>query len=83
MQCEAMARVADVIQISAFLCQQVRTSLSGAYYQATGFLQIWRIVTPFFVSNLLKVNLDIADLLIAAGKTRREINIRANFVHIQ
>lgn len=75
MQCEAVARVADVIQIPAFLCQQVRTSLSRAYYQATGFLQIWRVLTPFFVSNLLKMNVDLADLLIAAAKIRRVINI--------
>jgi 3-deoxy-D-manno-octulosonic acid (KDO) 8-phosphate synthase len=76
MQRESVARVADVIQIPAFLCQQVRTSLSAAYYQATGFLQIWRVLTPFFVSNLLKVNVDLADLLIAAAKTRRVINIK-------
>jgi 3-deoxy-D-manno-octulosonic acid (KDO) 8-phosphate synthase len=75
MQCEAVARVADVIQIPAFLCKQVRTSLSAAYYEATRFLQIWRVITPFFASNSLKVNVDLEDLLIAVAKTR-VINIK-------
>ncbi|RWR96698.1 2-dehydro-3-deoxyphosphooctonate aldolase isoform X1 [Cinnamomum micranthum f. kanehirae] len=64
-QCEAVGRVADVIQIPAFLCRQVSVSINFQFFLTKSF--------SLSASGALSQQ---TDLLVAAAKTGKIINIK-------